>query len=505
MATYLHKNRNGNYYCRIPFPASLKAVGFPAEVRFSLRTKDRNEAMVSNLEIALNAKKLIEEIKVAEMSEGLRSKVIQKRAEIREQERLQPEIDANRKRYLDQLKANIELQNQLDALQTHNEQLANQNQAIKDKAKQIHMVAKIKIEATELAQKKITECLSEKININTSEPAKPIKTLEELQSEFLADKVRDKITSRSFKQLKLRTGALVQFAGGSTNIADLTYADARRFQEHLSVSRGGKTVREYLSACSQMFTYASKSDYVKKNQFSGLKVPDSQVGKRERWMGEELSNLFNSEIFTDHKYRNVDDYWLPLVMLHTGARPSEICQLEIADFEFKFGIPCLSITDDSTYEDSEKRIKNKNAKRTVPIHSKLIELGFLKFVDAKVKAKEKQIFRLSPIGEDKDWSKAFSQRFGRTLSKIGLEAGDRPTAYSFRHTVRDEFKLKESPKDIVIELIGHEQETFGERQYTHSEFDIKRKLEVIQALNFDSELVHVAAEPKIKYPVVKKK
>ena len=113
MATYLHKNRNGNYYCRIPFPASLKAVGFPSEVRFSLRTKDRSEAMVSNLEIALKTKLLIEEIKVAEMSEGLKNKVIQKRTEIRVQERMQVEIDKKNKQYIEQLKASIQLKNQL--------------------------------------------------------------------------------------------------------------------------------------------------------------------------------------------------------------------------------------------------------------------------------------------------------------------------------------------------------------------------------------------------------
>ncbi|MFB2682127.1 DUF6538 domain-containing protein [Shewanella mangrovisoli] len=97
MATYLHKNRNGNYYCRIPFPVSLKAIGFPAEVRFSHRTKDRNEAMVSNLEVVLKAKVWIEEIKVAEVSNTLNNNIMMKIAKIREQERVQPEMNKKNK------------------------------------------------------------------------------------------------------------------------------------------------------------------------------------------------------------------------------------------------------------------------------------------------------------------------------------------------------------------------------------------------------------------------
>lgn len=496
MATYLHKNRNGNYYSRIPFPACLKAVGFPSEVRFSLRTKDRNEAMVSNLEVALKAKLWIEEIKVAEMSEGLKNKVIQKRAEIRLQERMQVEIDKKNKQYIEQLKASIQLKNQLQASENRNQELVNQNQEIKVIARKIHSAAKVKVESNELAHQKITDFISENIGINNVRSSKVIRTLEELQTEFLADKVRDQIVNKSLNQLKLRTSALVHFAGGSTRITDLTYGDARNFQEHITEGRSGKTVSEYLSACSQMFKYACKLEYVEKNHFSGLKVPNSASDKRPRWTSEQLLNLFSCEIFTEHTFRNIDDYWLPLVMLHTGARPSEICQLETADYKVIFDTPSLSITDDSVYEDSEKRVKNKNAKRIVPIHHKLIELGFLKFIETKVKAGDRQLFSSTPIGADKDWSKGFTQRFSRTLTKLGLEAGKRPTAYGFRHTVRDEFKLSESPKDIVTELIGHEKETFGEIHYTHSEFDIVRKLEVLhQGLNFDKELIKVASDP----------
>ncbi|WP_335816042.1 DUF6538 domain-containing protein [Aeromonas allosaccharophila] len=49
MPSYLLKNRNGNYYTRIPFPQSLRLLGCPLEIRVSLLTKARSEATLRNL------------------------------------------------------------------------------------------------------------------------------------------------------------------------------------------------------------------------------------------------------------------------------------------------------------------------------------------------------------------------------------------------------------------------------------------------------------------------
>ena len=81
--------------------------------------------------------------------------------------------------------------------------------------------------------------------------------------------------------------------------------------------------------------------------------------------------------FTQHAYSNVDDYWIPLVLLHTGARPAEICQLRVSDVMTQDNIACLNITD----EGEAQSIKNGNSRRLVPIHSRLIALGFLHYVE----------------------------------------------------------------------------------------------------------------------------
>ena len=64
--------------------------------------------------------------------------------------------------------------------------------------------------------------------------------------------------------------------------------------------------------------------------------------------------------------------------MFTGARLNEICQLDIADVKQDGDTWFLNITDEG---DDNKRIKSKAGRRKVPLHSELIRLGFLDFVD----------------------------------------------------------------------------------------------------------------------------
>ena len=70
-------------------------------------------------------------------------------------------------------------------------------------------------------------------------------------------------------------------------------------------------------------------------------------------------------------------YWLPLLGLFTGARINELCQVNPAeDIEEVAGVLRLTLTTESEPgEDIAKSIKT-GTPRTIPIHPKLIELGF---------------------------------------------------------------------------------------------------------------------------------
>jgi integrase len=146
-------------------------------------------------------------------------------------------------------------------------------------------------------------------------------------------------------------------------------------------------------------------------------------------------------------------------------------------------ILCLSISEDS----DEQSIKTVNARRLVPVHSKLLELGFHQFLNQRRKQGSNQLFTCTATGGYNEWAKNFERRFDRYLKKLGFIAGKRPTAYSFRHTMIDELQELEIPEHVVADLVGHSKKGFTFRHYG-KKTSLKRLKEVIESLHFKDEL-----------------
>ncbi|WP_434938553.1 tyrosine-type recombinase/integrase [Shewanella sp. HL-SH8] len=485
MATYLHKNRNGNYYCRIPYPLNLKKLGFPPEVRFSLHTKNRKLAILLNLDVALYVKTLIGEYELAPLSDALQRKIIEKRSVLKEQIRNEEREIRKDEMFRDVMRQKWaseslvkDLQTNLDAARAESQQ----QRAISEK-QLVEVDAKLEL----------VKQLSQSVD-SSNKPALTV-TLAKLHEAFSQISKLDSIRPKSIQQKLSRSLSLVEFLGGETLISNINYEMVQQYKASFKGRIGSKTINEYITACRQMFQFAYKMNYVTKNLFADERVKPAKSeksNKRFRWTSEQMTTLFNTECFTSHKFKYIEDFWIPIVILHTGARPAEICQLETNDYVVVDGIHCLMITGESDYEDNKKRLKTDYSERVVPIHSTLIKLGFIQYIQQRMADGQRQIFNCKPDQKDEDWSKAFTRRFAKVLDRIGLESKNRPTAYSFRHTVRDEYKLSEVSKDVVNEIFGHAPETFGERQYTHSNYKMDRVKEVLEdGINFESELTNV--------------
>ena len=124
-------------------------------------------------------------------------------------------------------------------------------------------------------------------------------------------------------------------------------------------------------------------------------------------------------------------YWVLLLGLFTGARLGELCQLRTVDVRKVDNIPALVITDDG----ENQRVKTKAGRRTIPIHSELIRLGFLGYAEAMQKAGHDSLWPAMPIRKEKP-SDYFGRWFREFREGIGLQGEDQPTFHYFRHTVR---------------------------------------------------------------------
>ncbi|MCU8024624.1 hypothetical protein L5L55_00005, partial [Shewanella glacialipiscicola] len=59
---YLYRAPNNVYFTRICLAKSLRDIGFPFDVKVSLLTRDRSEAVIRNIDVAGTLKKLIKSI-----------------------------------------------------------------------------------------------------------------------------------------------------------------------------------------------------------------------------------------------------------------------------------------------------------------------------------------------------------------------------------------------------------------------------------------------------------
>ena len=158
--------------------------------------------------------------------------------------------------------------------------------------------------------------------------------------------------------------------------------------------------------------------------------------------------------------------WGMLLGLFTGARLNEICQLDIADVQQEGDTWFLNITDEG---DENKSVKTSAGRRKVPLHSELICLGFLDFVDSRRKGT-----RLFP-----DYGYSLNGGYGRNLGrwcnesflpKLGIKEPGL-VFHSFRHTLVTRLGQADVPEPIVQCIVGHArsgvtQEVYNREGYT---------------------------------------
>jgi len=214
-----------------------------------------------------------------------------------------------------------------------------------------------------------------------------------------------------------------------------------------SLSTANKILTRYSSFCEWMV----KHGYCRDNYFNGLTVRQKNKRAKDERRGyedEELIKLFNylTELEEKHTYY----YWLPRIALYTGMRLEEICQLHLSDLRQEEGIWVIDINDDD-----DKKLKNASAKRLVPIHSRLIEMGLISHVDNLIKKKKIRLFtELKKIGGR--LSHAPSGWFSRVRRQLGwVNLSPKLDFHSFRHSFATQLQRADLPEYRLAALLGH--------------------------------------------------
>ena len=261
-----------------------------------------------------------------------------------------------------------------------------------------------------------------------------------------------------------------------------------------------RTVNRYLSSLGAFCNWLVAHGYLESNPTEGMALAKDKKKKVFPFSTDHMNALFKSPLFIGcqsdeaprfwHKPGNVmirdHRYWVPLIMLYSGARPVEIAQLAIADVRQDHGHWIMDITETADEDDENvKSVKTEGSRRVVPVHTELVKLGFLDYHADMKKAGNSRVFPLAERNSRGQMIADFSREFGRYLTRIGLKKGRGLSLYSFRHGAFDALRRAGYLDEEFNFIFGHVSGNKVTRGYgVLSQGVLEKRVELVNAIAY---------------------
>lgn len=218
-------------------------------------------------------------------------------------------------------------------------------------------------------------------------------------------------------------------------------------------------VNKHIGRVNQLFNWASNTGYIDKNFAADLRIKDTRRTKlskklRDTYEEEDLINLFEkspwfSTELKDTLRHNPENIFIPLLAIFNGgAKPTELAQLYTSDIKKHKGIWII----DFNNEDDKILKDDYYNSRRVPIAKKILDIGFLDYVDYQKKQKSKQLF--PKIVKYKAGGTNFTNNFS-IYNKKYITTDSKKTFYSIKHLVNQTFKNNKVDLYIINDITGH--------------------------------------------------
>jgi integrase len=189
-----------------------------------------------------------------------------------------------------------------------------------------------------------------------------------------------------------------------------------------------------------------------------------------RWGEEGGSQVFHCAL-----------YFVPILIYYTGARREELCGAMVDDiiFDREGCRPYIRIA-----PNEQRRLKNPQSKRNIPLHPELIRLGFLEYV-RKIRSLGYKL--LFPDLYSPTSSSPLGNRFYKLFKPIltAAEITEKGLgAHAVRHLFGAQLKKKLLSKEDRADLLGHAGDSETSERYCEPHeletlFDFIMKLEVV--------------------------
>ncbi|HFY0604952.1 TPA: DUF6538 domain-containing protein [Yersinia enterocolitica] len=258
-----------------------------------------------------------------------------------------------------------------------------------------------------------------------------------------------------------------------------------------------ESVRKYINGLYGAMKWAVAEGMLLKSPCVDFFPPEDKTEREQDKVDvfepDELQGIFSLPWFTTgtgernkhgrfHLYQPYY-YWMPLLALFTGARVNELAQLMLDDIKENDGIYFFNFDID---DESDKKLKNANARREIPVHSVLIKLGLIEYVKALRSVGYDRLFPEITPNTVKGHGKAVSAWFNESIlnKRLKLERNRTKSFHSFRHSVSTLLKEKGVSSELRAQLAGHVRGT-TETEVRYSK-DLKPlyMVEVVEKIDF---------------------
>jgi integrase len=248
-----------------------------------------------------------------------------------------------------------------------------------------------------------------------------------------------------------------------------------------------ETIKDHVAQLAAFFSFCKARRYMDEERplakQLGIDSSTQSEERRDPFSVDDLRRIFDPQLYAGRNLPHT--FWPPLIALYTGARCNEIAQLYLDDI----------VNDDIEHPErwrfmirigpgrTDQRLKNKFSNRSIPMHPRLIELGFLHYLDDVRSLGFERVFPSLRWTAAAGYGDTVSDMFSTYLRKKVMIDAPRKVFHSFRHyfcTQAKNFTDQERPR--VLDLTGHARE--GEFDLTYArELFYENKMKVLMKIS----------------------
>lgn len=246
------------------------------------------------------------------------------------------------------------------------------------------------------------------------------------------------------------------------------------------------TVRDHINQLAAFFSFCKGRRYMDEVSPLAKRIASESSTKsqdlRDPFDGADLQRIFDPQLYEGRNLPHT--FWPPLIALYTGARCNEVAQLYLDDI----------VNDDRNHPErwrfmirigkgrDDQRLKNKFSNRSIPLHPRLIEMGFLDYLNDVRSLGFDRVFPSLRWTKAAGYGDTVSDMFSTYLRGKVKITDPRKVFHSFRHYFCTQAKnFTDEKRESISDLTGHARE--GEFELTYArELFYENKMRVLMKI-----------------------